>query len=43
MLYYNYKLDEQAITNIIKRHIKPIGKQKQINKTLKTFQLTTSK
>ena len=27
---YIYKLDEQAITNIIKRHIKPIDKQKQI-------------
>ena len=25
-----YKLDKQAITNIIKRHIKPIEKQKQI-------------
>ena len=29
-MYYNYKLDEQAITKIIKRHIKPIEKQKQI-------------
>ena len=29
-MHYNYKLDEQAITNIIKRHIKPIEKQKQI-------------
>ena len=27
---YNYKLNEQAITNIIKRHIKTIEKQKQI-------------
>ena len=26
----NYKLDEQAITNMIKIHIKPIEKQKQI-------------
>ena len=25
-MYYNYKLDKQAITNIIKRHIKPIEK-----------------
>ena len=29
-MHYNYKLDEQAITNIIKRHMKPIKKQKQI-------------
>ena len=29
-MYYQYKLDEQAITNIIKRHIKPIKKQEQI-------------
>ena len=29
-MHYNYKLNEQAITNIIKRHIKPIEKQKQI-------------
>ena len=29
-IHYNYKLDEQAITNMIKRHIKPIKKQKQI-------------
>ena len=27
-MHYNYKLDEQAITNIIKRHIKPNEKQK---------------
>ena len=26
-MHNNYKLDEQAITNIIKRHIKPIEKQ----------------
>ena len=26
----NYKLDEQVITNIIYRHIKPIEHQKQI-------------
>ena len=25
-IHYNYKLDEQAITNIIKRHLKPIKK-----------------
>ena len=29
-MHYNYKLDQQAITNIIKRHRKPIEKQKQI-------------
>ena len=29
-MHNNYKLDEQAITNILKRHIKPIEKQKQI-------------
>ena len=29
-MHYNYKLDKQAITNIIKRHIKPIKKRKQI-------------
>ena len=29
-MHYNYKLDEKAITNIIKRHIKLIEKQKQI-------------
>ena len=29
-MHYNYKLDKQAITNIIKRHIRPIKKQKQI-------------
>ena len=27
-MLYNYKLDEQAITNLIKRHIKPIKKKK---------------
>ena len=26
----NFKLDKRAITNTIKRHIKPIKKQKQI-------------
>ena len=29
-MHYNYKLNEQAITNIMKRCIKPIKKQKQI-------------
>ena len=28
-MHNNYKLDEQAITNIIKRYIKPIKKQNQ--------------
>ena len=26
-MHYNYKLDEQAITNIVKRHIEPMEKQ----------------
>ena len=29
-MHYNYKLDKQTNTNVIKRHIKPIEKQKQI-------------
>ena len=29
-MHYNYKFDKQTITNIIKRHIKSIEKQKQI-------------
>ena len=29
-MHYNYKLDDQAITNIIKRYIKYIEKQKQL-------------
>ena len=29
-MHYNNKLGEQAITNLIKRHIKPTEKQKQI-------------
>ena len=29
-MHYNYKLDKQAIINIIKRHIEPIEKQKLI-------------
>ena len=29
-MHYNYKLDEQVITNVIKRHFKSIKKQAQI-------------
>ena len=29
-MHSNYKLDKEAITNNLKRHIKPIEKQKQI-------------
>ena len=29
-MHYDYKVDEHAITNIIKRHINPIEKQRQI-------------
>ena len=29
-MHYHYKLDEQAIANIIKRHIKPIEKQMKL-------------
>ena len=29
-MHYSYKIDERAITNIIKRHIKPIKKQKNL-------------
>ena len=32
-MHNNYKLDEQAITNIIKGHIKPTEKEK----TIKTY------
>ena len=39
---YNYKLDEQAINNIIKRHIKPIDKQKQIKLTIYSTKFKTS-
>ena len=31
-MHYNYKLDKYVITNIMKRHIKPIEKQKQIKR-----------
>ena len=41
-MHYNYKLDEQAITNIIKRHIKPIKKQKQIKLIINYTKLKTS-
>ena len=34
-MHKNYKLDEQEITNIIFRHIKPIEHQKQIKLNLK--------
>ena len=33
-MHHNYKLDEQTITNIIKRHIKPIEKQNLSSTTL---------
>ena len=36
-MHNNYKLDEEAITNVIKRHIKPIRKQNK--KTNKTYHL----
>ena len=42
-MYYNYKSDEQAITNIIKRHLKPIEKQKQIKLTIYYTKFKTSK
>ena len=42
-MYYNYKLDEKAITNIIKRHIKPIEKQKQIKLIIYYTKFKTSK
>ena len=38
-MHYNNKLDKQAITNIIKRHSKPIEKQKQINLSSTTLNL----
>ena len=34
-MHYNYKLDEQAKTSIIKRHIKPI--EKKNNKTYRFY------
>ena len=39
---YNYQLDEQAITNIIKRYIKPIEKQKQIKLILYNHIISSS-
>ena len=39
---YNYKLDEQAITNIIKRHIKPIEKQIKLSTALNLKHQTLS-
>ena len=41
-MHNNYKLDEQAITNIIKKHIKPIKKQKQIKLIIYYTKLNTS-
>ena len=42
-MHYNYKLDKQAITNIIKRHVKPIKKQKQIKLIIYYTRFKTSK
>ena len=41
-MHYNYKLNEQVITNIIKRHIKPIEKQKQIKLIIHYTKFKTS-
>ena len=41
-MHYKYKLDEQAITNIINRHIKPIKKQKQIKLIIYYIKFKTS-
>ena len=41
-MHYNDKLDEQAITNIIKRHIKPMKRQKQIKLTIDHIEFQTS-
>ena len=41
-MYYNYKLDEQTTTNILKSHIKPIEKQKQIKLTIPYTKSKTS-
>ena len=41
-MHYNYKLDKQVITNIIKRHIKPIKKQKQIKLIIYCTKFKTS-
>ena len=42
-IYYHYKLDQQLITNIIKRHIKPIEKQKQTKLIIYFTKFKTSK
>ena len=42
-MHYNDKLDKQVITNIIKRHIKPIEKQKQIKLIINYTKFKTSK
>ena len=41
-MHNNNKLDQQAITNIIKRYIKPIGKQKQIKPIIYYTKFITS-
>ena len=41
-MHNNYKIDEEAITNIIKRHIKPIEKQKQIKHIINYTKFKTS-
>ena len=41
-MHNNNKLDEQAITNIIKRHIKPFKKQKQIKLSIYYTKFETS-
>ena len=41
-MHYLYKLDEQEITNIINRHIKPIEKQKQIKLIIPYSKFKTS-
>ena len=41
-MHYNYKLDGKVITNIIKRHIKPIEKQKQMKLIICNTKFKTS-
>ena len=41
-MHYNYKLDKQAITNILKRHIKPIKNKKNLFTTLNLKHQTLS-
>ena len=41
-MHYNNKLDEQVITNIIKRHIKPIENLKQIKLIVNYTKFKTS-